>query len=651
MHKYLRSAAALLTLFAMLVSCNRQPDPPKDDDDSAPSATAQTSVTTAPITTVPPETQPPETLPPTEEAIDFPAWEGREDIELVATSDPLLGDVRAISQHGDRMLISYAFWDEAGVGMEAAHAQVLDLKTGELSQPILLSRSMSIATFLDNGNICVYDQYGCVAEVYDPEGKKQYTFICPNDSMELYLDPSGDGTLWTFSWGSSTITRVPLSGEPLQTIQMPMEDGGYIMGHRDGMLYYSAWNDGDACVFSVDARGDVEYIAEASRYYWGGGYFFTDSLPNCILDPEAPDSFYQIGMEEAFDWIEVGDGTKVLTQNFTETEGGEYQNSLYQVLDYENGLLYPGLECNDGRFYSSFSFADDGTLYFFAGEYDDEGMLIRSELCRWAYAHDPDAVSVQKVKYESLEPSIKEVADRIEQNWGVKVYYQPELIHQVATDYRAMAITDLQLLYTHIVQLEATLANYPAGFFEDICYGDYTHLEIYLCGEFTPLTDAGIESAEALATTRYNALVIGVNVYYLDGEYTRVLAHELMHIMEHRMDGIDFDILTAWIDLTPGGYDAYYFSYHHADGEEMNDYSNTYYSEPDPEDAYFVDAYSKSFPTEDRARIFEKLMESGGEPFFADSPVMMAKAEFLCEVIREYFPSVAAVERAMWEIK
>ena len=64
-----------------------------------------------------------------------------------------------------------------------------------------------------------------------------------------------------------------------------------------------------------------------------------------------------------------------------------------------------------------------------------------------------------------------------------------------------------------------------------------------------------------------------------------------------------------------------------------------------------MDAYSKSFPTEDRARVFEKLMDSGGNPYFADSPVLMEKARTLCRIIREYFPSVAAIERASWEVE
>ena len=70
-----------------------------------------------------------------------------------------------------------------------------------------------------------------------------------------------------------------------------------------------------------------------------------------------------------------------------------------------------------------------------------------------------------------------------------------------------------------------------------------------------------------------------------------------------------------------------------------------------PKKIYFIDAYSKSYPTEDRARVFEKLMESGGDPYFADCPILMKKAEFLCTVIRKYFPSVAVVEHAAWELK
>lgn len=662
MKRLFRSATTLVVLLSLLVSCNGQSDSPKDKSNTTQSSATSTTVTTAPTTTLPPKTEEaPQTKPPTQEEVVYPAWEGNDDIALLATLDAKLLEIRNVSQYGDRILISGAYLEtieEEGESDQFAYVQVLDVKSGELSQLIPLTDANSVVTFLDNGNVCVYNQLDCYAEVYTPEGQKQYTFVSENRSTGFYLDPSNGGTLWTYSWDDPKVTRVPLSGGQLQMIRMPLEGGGYIMGSHNGLLCYSAWNNGNTCIFTIDENGTVGYLEQAASYNWGGNCFYTDSLPNCIMTPAEPGFFYQIDAERIFQYVATADGTKLLTYLYGDTEGdpegdteGEFpSNAVYQVLDYGAKTVYPGLATDGNHYYTNFLFSGEQTVYFIAMKIDENCDVIQTELCRWEYAHDPQPIAVEKVAYESLEPSIQEIVRRIEEKWGVKVFYQPELIHLVATDYNAEAVTDLQTIYTNILQLEQALAGYPVGFFEDICYDGYTHLELYLCGTFTPVNDAGIQTAQALATTRGNALVIGFNTYLMDQEYTRVLAHEMMHIMERRIDGISFDILTEWMSLTPGGYDAYYFSYHDEDGNEMCNWENTYYTVSNRKYAYFIDAYSKSFPTEDRARVFEALMASGGKPYFNDAPVLMEKARFLCRVIRENFPSVAALERAAWEL-
>lgn len=670
MKNILRSVSAVLAALLLAANCiacnNAKSDPPV-------TTTTQTAATTAtvisdgtttlpPVTDEPPVTEPgttppktdpppPETEPLPPEPATYPAWEGRADVELLASPDSTLGDVMSISAHGEKILLSYAQSDPEGMAFTAARAIVLDTVTGRLSDPIELSDTNRVAVYLDSGNVCVYDQLACIAEVYSSDGKKQYTFVSQNTSVGFYLDSTGNGTLWTYSWDSPTLTKVPLSGKPAETFDLPVGEGGYIMGQRDGILYYSAWDGVSESIYAIDEAGEVTHLPMAEGFYWGGNCLFTDTAPNRILDPTHPEQFYQIDSENAFAWVAAGSGTQLLVEVYGETDEDGVIRSDYRVLDYEKGVYYPALPTDPDRFYYPFLFAENDTLYFLTGRYDDNGQLTEAELCRWSYAHDAEPVEVERLAFETLELEIASIARRINEAWGVKVYYQPDLIHLVASDYSAAAVTDLQVLYEHILQLEAALAAYPSGFFDDLCYGDFTHLEIYLCGKFTPLTPDGITTAEALANTRGSAMVIGVNVEYLDGEYVRVLAHELLHIMERRIDQIDIDILGEWVTLTPGGHDAYYYSYHDENGHEMNDVTHTYYFEDDPANAYFVDAYSKSFPTEDRARIFEKLMESGGNPYFADSPVLMAKARALCKVIRENFPSVAAAERASWEVE
>lgn len=658
MSKLFRSICAGLLTVVLLSACTGAPSvtrPVWSDLSGNTAATTQSAEQTSepkPPSTDAPEPTPPESTIPIE-PVTYPAWKEHADVELLADLDCGLGEIMSLSIHGEQLLLSYALSDAEGGAFVRASAQVLNLLTGELSDPVELSDANRIAVFLENGNVCVYDQLACVAEVYAPNGKKQYTFVSQSTSVGFYLDPAGDGTLWAYSWETPAVTKVPLSGEATDTFELSVDGGGYIMGHRDNVLYYSAWDGVSESVYAIDYEGEIIRLPMAEGFHWGGNCLFTDTYPNRILDPADPEQFYRIGGEDAFAWVVAGSGTQLLVEVYGEEDddGIGYVGSDYRVLDYEKGLYYPALPVDWERTYYHFVFLEEGVLCFLVGNYDENGFLTEVELCRWSYAHDAEPMEVEQVSFDRMELELAAITQRINEKWGVKVYYQPDLVHLVASDYDAAAVTDLQVLYSHILQLEDALSTYPEGFFDDLCYGDFTHLEIYICGKFTPLTPNGITTAEALSNTRGSAMVIGVNVEYLNGEYPRVLAHELLHIMERRIDQIDIDIFGEWITLTPGGHDAYYYSYHDENGYEMNDVTNTYYFEDDPADVYFVDAYSKSFPTEDRARVFEKLVESGGDPFFADSPVLMEKARVLCRIIRENFPSVAALERASWEVR
>lgn len=675
MNRFLRSASLSMLAALLLTACVRTPAVTTPTSNTTATTTTTTAVITPSLTTVPlPETKPPITFPPATEPLPpttlpitqesppitepplpetvvYPTWQGREDIELLATTDGEIGEIIQISRWENEILFSFAKGEpESGVAI-SAHAQLMNLKTGELSDPIPLSAPDSLVQFLENGKICVSNPLACTAEVYNRTGEKLHSFAGVDPSATLYIDPAGDGTAWCYTWESDYLTKAPLNGSAAEQIPLllPNSEGGYIVDIVDGIVYYSSW-EGDADrIYTISPDQTISPLEIPPQFYWGSGCFYTDLPPHRIIDPSDPQTVYLLSADHTFAWVENCLGSHLLVEQFTESEGES--SAYFEVLDYRSGVCYPALATAPSQYYQSWTFAEEGILYFVVNVLDEHYNVESSSLCRWNYLHDGQAMKVEVFSTETVSDETSKIAERIEEKWGVQVYYQPHLLHLVASDYSADAVTDPNLLYHHLLQLEQALSAYPNGFFTDLCYGDYTHLEIYLCGNFTPLTSAGISNAEAIANTRGSAMVIGVNVNYLDGEYVRVLAHELCHIIERRIDQIDVDILGEWIALTPGGHDAYYYSYHDENGDEMNDFTHTYYFEDDPANAYFVDAYSKSFPTEDRARIFEKLVESGGDPYFADSPVMLEKARTLCRIIRKYFPSVAALDHASWEVR
>lgn len=641
MNQLLRILSAGLLTAVLLSSCSAAISDVTDRP-------AQDRVTTA-VSTLPlPPSDPlaPETDSLAEPVI-YPSWQGRDDIELLTKIDDRNGDLQSVTGWGDQLLLSFARYDPDSGSYRDASAGLLNLTTGKLSEAVPLPGGSWRAVFLDSGRVCLYDPLSCAVKVYDLAGNLRFSYESDTPSVGLSIDPTGNGTLWCYSGSSPTLTCVALDGSFTRRFTVPDAEGGYVAGHREGIAYYFAQSGQSNRLYTVSSDGSLSLLSDTEGYYWGGGCLYADGSPGRILPLDDPDTVYLACGEDAFSWIAAEVGGHLLAERFADEENCTY----LWVLDYENAVRYPELRAEGECDYRHFYAPEAGVLYFTVSSYDAGAEVQNTEILRWNYQHDgadADLICTTRAE-EDLQNA--EIAARIKEKWGVSVIYAEPQIHKVASDYSTIAITDSAKLHDALLQLEQALAAYPDDFFDDLCYGDYTVLELYLCGKFTPLTAAGITTAEALSNTRGSAMVIGFDVNQMDGEYVRVLAHELLHIMERRIDQIDPDALAEWITLTPGGHDAYYYSYHDENGNEMNDQSNTYYFESDPANAYFVDAYSKSFPTEDRARVFEKLMESGGDPYFADSPVLITKARTLCRIIREYFPSVAALQCASWEVE
>lgn len=640
MKNFICSLVTILLTASVLLSCN-------DSSLTIPSGdgTPPWAVTTDPDAPSATDPLPPFTDPMGDPAV-YPNWEAHGDIDLLAELGDERGELTEISRYGDHLLLSFAQANPEGGGYVAAYARTLNVITGVLSAPIPFSEPEACALWLESGSVCVYNPLAATAKVYDRQGKQQFRYEHPDGTALLSIDRTGEGILWCYSGTSACLTKVSLSGGEVKQFTVPSCTGGYIAGHRDGAAYYCGWDGMTNRYYAITPDGGVKSLSDVGDSFWGGGVWYTDQRPNRLVDPADPKTVYILGGEDSFSWIAAGAGTHLLTAKTLQDGVG----TAYSVLDYMGALRYPEISVEEGTVLEHFLFAEDGTLYFVAAQYAGEESQTYS-LCRWNYLHNGEKANLQTMQATQTEADNAKIAAAIGQKWGISVIYAEPQLHQVASDYSTVAVTDPMKLQNALLQLQEALSAYPDGFFADLCYGSYTRLELYLCGKFTPLTAAGINNAEALSNTRGSAMVIGFDVNLMDGEYVRVLAHELLHIMERRIDQIDADALSEWIALTPGGHDAYYYSYHDENGNQVNDRTHTYSYESDPADAYFVDAYSKSFPTEDRARVFEKLMASGGDPYFADSPVLMEKARTLCRLIRRYFPSVAAVERASWEVE
>lgn len=130
--------------------------------------------------------------------------------------------------------------------------------------------------------------------------------------------------------------------------------------------------------------------------------------------------------------------------------------------------------------------------------------------------------------------------------------------------------------------------------------------------------------------------------YELDG----IVCHELWHATENHILSCDYSLFTVegWAQLNPQGF-SYYEGYDYSDPDSRR---WTYYSGGD-EGVYFVDGYSHTFASEDRARIMEFFMTRDDDAQeLIKSPAIKKKLQHMSSAVRSVFDT-SGWESVRWE--
>lgn len=661
--KKLLTMLALLVCLATAASCSIQVDLP--DGSSAPSLSSSDTTTlgdppygtTSPTTSGIVTTEPPsiaDPLPPLiageGDALDYIPDEAQPQLKKI-TEIASEGIVSSVSCYDRFMLINFYYSTETGYAEEElsdyaewTEVSVVDLVTGEVTAT---QRYESVVTvgFLENGSVYFYQYEPLLITVRDFDGETVFRYTADESGLAC-IDPEGEGVAWISDWNGTVVERIPLNGGEPQTYRLSDAKSAYLQTVVEGEAYLSAFDDsGSSTLYRLTADGKCEQMTDFGGYYSvgdtlcrevGEDYRFVDLRQSiervCYFSVDERDTYVLSADRGRFclQWYNDGPAVDESRLILCMPSSGR-RTELTLTEQYVYGQCW-----------------QDDALYLLIGESvgEREGLLIYV----WDYSSAP---------YKSLDTGVHTVSDAEQDNldyaealtneWGISIFFAEEDMGGTPSDYIADPLEDQQLISVKLAELATVLEAYPVGFFYELPYGNQDHLEIYLCEGLSPADSNGITTAIAISNTRGSALVVVLDVTAID-DLAQTLAHELLHMMERRIDQLDPSLLADWTSLTPGGDQAYYFSYHDQNGNEMNNSQNTWYGEVNPELVYFVDAYSKSYPTEDRARIFEYLVSSAGEPAFIESPVLRAKAERLCEIIRLTFPSVAAADDVAWEV-
>lgn len=250
-----------------------------------------------------------------------------------------------------------------------------------------------------------------------------------------------------------------------------------------------------------------------------------------------------------------------------------------------------------------------------------------------------DTIDDQRLR--SIEPWI----ESMENCYGIEIYIGDQCPEQLE-GYKAETTVSFPKARRALKFLEEALEKYPDGFFEQMALKNGEKLKFYLIRRLLPDGSDSLSSTIGLyggSAGQYIALAVESL-----RELETLIYHEVSHAIDYTISGNGDQNYTdeQWNQLNPGDF---FYAYSYRDNATDTSWDYIFNGTGDNEEAYFIDQYSKSFPTEDRARIMEKAMGVYPETPYFESSHLLDKLTYICDSIRTNFDSESWPDILWWE--
>lgn len=526
----------------------------------------------------------------------------------------------------------------------------------------------------DNGSfmqLCTVNHYTGTSRIsepyqtsgfFQPQILNEHIFLCDPDvghirtltqtldvEQEFSLD-SGSG-IWYLSPDQNTLYQLDWDGS-ISTIDLQAPSKTQVIETLSHHNYYEPDNERVpfSCADTETQRSALGYLDLATgtiekmpisssfldldvsgKYWFSANYnhtapvYLSDGTTTKVITSDTKDSFYLVepGMllklNEDHSQLSLYDTVGTLLSTCTLPQTGSYDTpSLVWSPSYGGYFLL----CNDED--------GHGTLLFWNTSAKTEGDAL--SMCSYEeYLNAPAGTLLDS----SLYARAKELGDQ----YGVEIC----IADQCKTEhsgFTASQVTDPDDISAALDLLEGVLSKYPDGFFQQLCYDSIQQVQLSLMTDLVP-GDGYQGSYNGFAYRSDDEYQIVVDIYSItDSTYY----HEFSHIIDSRLDwdsGFRPDALFSeehWASLSPES-----FSYTHSyDSARPNIYGNGL-------DSYFIDDYSCTFPTEDRARIMETAMGEDGAWIFSEHEPLREKLDYYSKCIRDCFDTTGWPETTSWE--
>ncbi len=208
-------------------------------------------------------------------------------------------------------------------------------------------------------------------------------------------------------------------------------------------------------------------------------------------------------------------------------------------------------------------------------------------------------------------------AEALEEKYAVNIIMGENVVCEFeAYDYLHM--TEREQIKNALSEIERAFEIFPDGMCKEMVSEQALGFNIYLCGNLMSKSEENISEAGAFFTHTNGYYHLALNLS--SGSVEANFVHEMTHAIDKFFEtiGVLEELNQEWSKCNPEGFD-YLYSYFEYEDKIENTYADTF---EHIDEVYFCDTYSKTFPTEDRSRVFEWF----GTSCYEEDPVLESEA-------------------------
>lgn len=270
----------------------------------------------------------------------------------------------------------------------------------------------------------------------------------------------------------------------------------------------------------------------------------------------------------------------------------------------------------------------------------------KTELTRDSADHSAKYYSSDQPDQRGIQ-ALKDRAQVLGEKYGINIYLADECKREFP-GYHAEPVYQTRLIKESLTVLEKALSSYPDDFFRQLNIPETGKLGIYIAGNFSTVGNDNPDHANGVYFHEEGSQYLVLNASNFSSLESTIY-HEISHAIDlyakftaplKSLYDYEDDIFNQ---LNPAGF-SYDYSYRR--NEDKKDLAFTAASQSD--NVYFIDYYSKSFPSEDRARIMENAMHPQGIDYF-QYPALRRKLEYMSRFLREIFDTGKWESETVWE--